>query len=105
MALGYRELAERFAAKNITIFGLHDGSITDAREWVDKHQLPFAVLNDPGRLVGFELGMAALDGEKYVKDPSEGRRPAVVIGEDGLICAWEPDMTDVTHIANLVGRL
>ena len=105
MALGYRELAAEFAAKNVVMFGMHDGSLDAAREWVEKEQLPFAVLNDPGRLVGNQLGMSNLDGERYVKDPTEGRRPAVVIDEQGAICAWEPDMNDTAHIASLLERL
>ena len=82
MALGYREHAAEFTEKNVVLFGIHDGSLEAARQWVEKEQLPFAVLNDPDRRVGIELGMACptrLDGERYVKDPSDGKRPAVVI--------------------------
>jgi peroxiredoxin len=105
MALGYRELAAEFAAKHVIMFGMHDGSLDVAREWVEKERLPFAVLNDPGRLVGSSVGMADPDAERYVKDPSEGRRPAVVIDEQGAIFAWEPDMNDIAQITNLLERL
>lgn len=105
MALGYRELAAEFTAKNVVMFGMHDGDLDAAREWVEKEELPFAVLNDPGRLVGASVGISDPDAERYVKDPSEGKRPAVVIDEQGAIFAWEPDMNDVAQIATLLERL
>ena len=105
MALGYRELESEFTAKNVVLFGMHDGSLDAARQWIEKEQLPFPVLNDPDRLVGSLLGMSDPDSERYVKDPSEGRRPAVVIDEQGAICAWEPDMNDTAQIASLLERL
>ena len=74
MALGYREHAAEFTERNVVLFGIHDGSLDAARQWVEKEQLPFAVLNDPDRRVGIELGMSALDGERYVKDPSDGKK-------------------------------
>ena len=105
MALGYREMAAKFSEKNIILFGINDGSSESADTWVQQEQLPFTVLNDPDRLVGTQLGMSSVDGDRYVKDPSDGRRPAVVIDEHGVICAWEPDMNDVTQIADLLERL
>ena len=51
------------------------------------------------------LGMSALDGERYVKDPSDGKRPAVVIDEHSVICEWEPDMNHTDQIAKLLERL
>ncbi len=105
MALGYREHAAEFIEKNVVLFGIHDGSLEAARQWVEKEQLPFAVLNDPDRRVGIELGMSALHGERYVKDPSDGKRPAVVIDEYGVICEWEPDMNHTDQIAKLMERL
>ena len=105
MALGYREHAAKFTEKNVVLFGIHDGNLDAARQWVEKEQLPFAVLNDPDRRVGIELGMSSLDGERYVKDPSDGKRPAVVIDEQGVICGWEPDMNHTDQIAKLLERL
>ena len=64
MALGYREHAAKFTGKNVVLFGIHDGSLDAARQWVEKEQLPFAVLTDPDRRVGIELGMSALDGQR-----------------------------------------
>ena len=105
MALGYREHATAIQEKNVQVFGIHDGSLDAAQEWSTKERLPFAILNDPDRKVGIELGMSDADSERYVRDPSEGRRPAVVIDEQGVICAWEPDMNDTAQIADLLERL
>ena len=105
MALGYREHAAEFTERNVVLFGIHDGSLDAARQWVEEEQLPFAVLNDPDRRVGIELGMSALDGERYVKDPSDGKRPAVVINEHSVICEWESDMNHTDQIAKLLERL
>ena len=95
----------RRTEKNVVLFGIHDGSLDAARQWVEKEQLPFAVLNDPDRRVGIELGMSAPGGERYVKDPADGKRPAVVIDEHGVICEWEPDMNHTDQIAELLDRL
>ena len=105
MALGYREHAAKFTEKNVVLFGIHDGSTDAARQWVEREQLPFAVLNDPDRRVGIELGISSLDGERYVKDSSDGKRPAVVIDEHGVIGEWEPDMNHTDQIAALLERL
>jgi peroxiredoxin len=105
MALGYRDHAASFTEKNVVMFGVHDGSLESSREWIEKEHLPFSILNDPGRLLGISVGMSTIDGERYVRDSSEGRRPAVVIDELGVICAWEPDMNDTAHIVGLLTRL
>ena len=105
MALGYREQAANFSKKNVLIFGMHDGDLESARKWVEKEDLPFAVLNDPGRAVGISMGLSTAEGDRYVADPSEGRRPAVAIDEHGVICAWEPDMNDTAQIVELLAKL
>ena len=39
------------------------------------------------------------------ENAEEGRRPAVVIDEQGLIAAWEPDVNSVAKLAALIDRL
>ena len=52
--------------------------------------------------------MSALDGERYFKDPSDGKRPAVVIDEHSVICEWgtrhEPHRSDCKVTGASVGR-
>ena len=105
MALGYRENAEMFADKNLVVYGINDRDAQSAREWVEKEQLPFSVLLDQDRRVGISYGMSEALAERYVANNAEGRRPAVVINEDGLIAAWEPDMNTVEQIDRLIAGL
>jgi hypothetical protein len=39
--------------------------------------------------------MSKAGDERYLANPSEGRRPAVVIDENGLVLKLLPDLTDV----------
>ena len=105
MALGYRENAEMFADKNLVVYGINDKDAESAREWVEKEQLPFSVLLDQDRRVGISYGMSEALAERYVANNAEGRRPAVVINETGLITAWEPDMNTVEQIDSLIANL
>lgn len=105
MALGYRENAARLAEKNIVVYGMNDRDAESARAWIEKEGLPFAVLLDADRSVGIAYGMSEATAERYVANNAEGRRPAVVIDEDGRIAAWEPDMNAVEQIDALIARL
>ena len=105
MALGYRENAEMFADKNLVVYGINDKDAESAREWVEKEQLPFSILLDQDRRVGISYGMSEALAERYVANNAEGRRPAVVINEVGLIAAWEPDMNTVEQIDRLIAGL
>ena len=40
-------------------------------------------------------GMSKARDERYLADPSEGRRPAVIIDEEGLILRVLPDLATV----------
>ena len=105
MALGYRENVEMFADKNLVVYGINDKDAESAREWVEKEQLPFSVLLDQDRRVGISYGMSEALAERYVANNAEGRRPAVVVNEAGLIAAWEPDMNTVEQIDRLIAGL
>ena len=105
MGLGYRERAGTLAEKNVVVYGMNDKDAEAAKAWCDKESLPFSVLIDSDRSVGIAYGMSAPDSERYVARPDDGRRPAVVIDENGRIAAWEPDMNDVVQIESLLNRL
>ena len=105
MALGYRENAEKLADKGIVVYGMNDRDAESARAWIEKEGLPFAVLLDADRSVGIAYGMSEATAERYVANNAEGRRPAVVIDENGRIAAWEPDMNAVEQIDALIARL
>lgn len=105
MAHGYRELAALFKQHNIAVYGINDKGAQAAREWVEKEGLPFTVLQDEGRKVGALLGMSDPEGDRYVKKSEEGRRPAVVIDEEGYILAWEQDMNSGEAIQSLLKQI
>ena len=105
MALGYREISDSFAEKNLVVFGMNDKDAESARAWIEKEGLPFVVLLDADRAIGTAYGMSDPSAERYVANAAEGRRPAVVIDEEGLILAWEPDINTVDKIRDLVEKL
>jgi peroxiredoxin Q/BCP len=105
MALGYKERFDGFGAKNTVIYGMNDREPDASKAWCEKESLPFSVLIDPDRSVGIAYGMSSASSERYLVKPEEGRRPAVVIDEEGRIAAWEQDMNDVAQIEELLQRL
>jgi peroxiredoxin len=105
MALGYREHAQEFESKNLVVYGINDKDAENSREWIEKENLPFTILLDSDRKVGISYGMSEAGTDRYVANPAEGRRPAVVIDEDGRIAAWEPDMNAVEQISDLLNGL
>ena len=105
MALGYRERSHEFTAKNLVVYGINDKDAESAIQWVEKEQLPFSILLDPDRSVGISYCMSEPDSDRYVANPADGRRPAVLIDEDGLIAAWEPNMNSVDQIDSLINGL
>lgn len=104
MANGYKERAPLLESKNTVVYGMNDGDPEAARKWIEKESLPFSVLVDSGREVGIAYKMSAPNSERYVAWPDEGRRPAVVIDENGRIAAWEADMNQVVQIDDMINR-
>ena len=65
------------------------------RDWVEREGLPFPILLDPGRAIAASFGMSKPGDERYLANPAEGRRPAVVIDEAGYILKLLPDLATV----------
>ena len=40
-------------------------------------------------------GMSKAGDERYLTNPAEGRRPAVIIDENGAVLKWLPDLATV----------
>ena len=81
--------------KNILVFGVNDRDQESARAWVEREGLPFPILLDSDRSIAVAYGMSSPGDERYLADPSEGRRPAVIIDEEGLILRVLPDLATV----------
>ena len=60
---------------------------------------------DYGRTVGIAYGMSEKARDRYVANAAEGRRPAVLVDEEGLIAAWEPDINSVEKVAELLASI
>jgi peroxiredoxin len=62
---------------------------------VEKEGLPFPVLSDPDRSIALAYGMSKEGDSQYLANPAEGRRPAVIIDEEGLVLNMLPDLATV----------
>ena len=62
---------------------------------MEKEALPFPILLDPDRAIALAYGMSKAEDERYLANPSEGRRPAVIIDKNGLVLKLLPDLSDV----------
>ena len=82
-------------AKNILVFGVNDRSQEATRAWVEQEGLPFPILLDPDRSIAQAYGMSKAGDERYLANPSEGRRPAVIIDEQGNVLRLLPDLATV----------
>ncbi len=80
---------------NILILGVNDRDQESARAWVEKESLPFTVLLVKERSIAIAYGMSTVGDEQYLANPADGRRPAVIIDEEGLILKLLPDLTTV----------
>ena len=77
------------------VFGVNDRDQESARVWVEREALPFPVLLDPDRSIALAYSMSKAGDERYLADPSEGRRPAAIIDEQGVILKLLPDLATV----------
>ena len=81
--------------KDIQVFGVNDRNQESIRSWVEKERLPFPVILDNERMIAVAYGMSKAGDERYLADPAEGRRPAVIVDEEGLVLKWLPDLATV----------
>ena len=77
------------------VFGVNDRDQATASAWVEGEALPFPVLLDPDRTIALAFGMSKAGDERYLADPSEGKRPAVIIDEQGIVLRLLPDLATV----------
>ena len=81
--------------KNILVFGVNDRDQESASAWVERECLPFPVIVDKDRSIAIAYGMSRAGDARYLANPAEGRRPAVIIDEEGLILKLLPDLATV----------
>jgi len=93
-------------ARDIQVFGINDRDQESVRAWVEKENLPFPIILDGDRSIAIAYGMSKVGDERYLANPAEGRRPAVMIDEEGLVLRWLPDLATVEgQVEALAGLL
>ena len=81
--------------KDIQVFGVNDLDQESVRPWVEKERLPFPVILDNERMIAVAYGMSKSGDERYLANPAEGRRPAVIVDREGLVLKWLPGLATV----------
>lgn len=79
----------------MAVFGVNDRDQEVVQTWVEKENLPYPILLDPGRSIAISFGMSKAGDERYLANGSDGRRPGVVIDEQGTILKLLPDLASV----------
>lgn len=84
---------------------MNDRSPEEASAWVTREALPFPILSDPDRTIGTMYNISTPTAEKYVANNAEGRRPAVVIDEQGTVIRVLPDLMTIADQAAALADL
>lgn len=79
----------------MSVFGVNDRDQEAVQAWVEKESLPFPILLDPGRSIAISFGMSKAGDERYLANGADGRRPGVIIDEQGTILKLLPDLASV----------
>jgi len=67
--------------------------------------LPFPVLLDGDRSIAITFGMSNAGDERYLANPAEGRRPAVIVDEEGLVLKLVPDLATEDQQTEILANL
>ena len=91
--------------RDIQVFGVNDRDQESVRAWVEKESLPFPVILDNERTIAVAYGMSKVGDERYLANPAEGRRPAVIVDEEGLVLKWLPDLATIEGQMEILSSL
>ena len=72
---------------------------------MEREGLPFPILLDPERSIALAYGMSKAGDELYLANFSRGRRPAVIIDEDGRVLKMLPDLATVDGQTEVLASL
>ena len=84
---------------------MNDQDQESVRVWLEQENLPFPVIIDDGRSIAIAYGMSTPGDERYLANPAEGRRPAVVIDEEGLVIKVLGDLATVDGQTEVLSSL
>ena len=91
--------------RDIQVFGVNDRDQESVRAWVEKESLPFPVILDNERTIAVAYGMSKAGDERYLANPAEGRRPAVIVDGEGLVLKWLPNLATVEGQMEILSSL
>jgi peroxiredoxin len=91
--------------RDIQVFGVNDRDQESVRAWVEKESLPFPVILDNERTIAVAYGMSKAGDERYLANPADGRRPAVIVDGEGLVLKWLPDLATVEGQMEILSSL
>ena len=92
-------------AADLLLFGVNDQDQESVRAWAEEENLPFPIILDKDRSIAIAYGMSNAGDERYLANPAEGRRPAVIIDKEGLILKLLPDLATVDGQAEALANL
>ena len=72
---------------------------------MEQEGLPFPILLDPERSIALAYGISKAGDESYLANSSGGRRPAVIIDEDGRILKLLLDLSTVDGLTEALAEL
>jgi len=104
-ACAFRDLWDRYQELDIVVLGISPDSGASHVKFMDKYQLPFTLLSDPGKQVMEKYGAF---GEKvlYGKKTTGVIRSTTLIGPDGrVIKHWKKVADAATHPAKVLELL
>ena len=83
-AVGFRDIAEKFADNNAVVIGVSKDSVNSHRKFADKYSLPFILLADEDKKA-IDLYGVFKEKKMYGKTVTGVKRTTFVIDEHGVI--------------------
>ena len=96
---GWAEIADK-----ATVFGVSIDGIESHSKFIEKYDLPYALLSDPDKAIVNAYGVwveKSLYGNKYMGT----ERSTFVIGKDGVVAAVLPKISPGKHFKSLLSVL
>ena len=95
-AVGFRDIAEKFADNNAVVIGVSKDSVNSHRKFADKYSLPFILLADENKKA-IDLYGVFKEKKMYGKTVMGVKRTTFVIDEYGVIKRIYSDVKAAGH--------
>lgn len=98
-ACSFRDHYAKFKSLGVTVLGISKQDAKSHREFREKHHLPFDLLTDTGGKVAQAFGVKEMPIIGY------HHRQSVLIGADGKVIRFYPDVNPATHTQEVLKDL